>query len=1128
MSMKNNQYLGVITYTISGFLLGCILIFLGVLLNYRSGFHGPWYEIFYYSPDFIVIVFSTLPLSLAFCFLGMRRLQLVMFNSTIKQSLTKEKTINTASDIQLKLLANVVAQVNEGIIISDGDGLVQWVNNGFVKTTGYKLDEVHGKQQGNILDGPLTDVKMAKTMATSLFTGQSVKEEILSYHKNGRTFWLSNSVKPIKNDTGEIVNFIAIINNITNRKEKEISIKRLYKQIADYKFALDHSALVLTFNLNGKVSYVNDKFCELNNLIEEDILGTDYRSISISLRDKSFLKPILDSLYASKSWKGELINRNKNGEQYWTDTTLVPLMDEEGNPYQFLAIQQDISVRKQLEIQLLANKNKLHEAMLIAKLGSWELEKDGTFELSTEFRQLFSFPLKGVISNDQILEKIHKDDFENVKQVMLSIRTSLVNEDVEFMCVIEGVLHHMVAKFYPRLNKASQYIGAFGTIQDITDTKLIALALKKSEEEKAVILNNTQTLMCVHDMQGIILDINTAAEKASGFSKSEVIGVNIKLFLSVENQLGFAEYIHAITNGETASGKLEIKTKLGIKRTWFFQNSIYLNNGNPYIIGSAIDITESENAQNAIENQQQIIRQIIDNNPNLIFLMNEQRQIVLANQTFSMYYPHNENEIPFAETLSNGRDDVFLGDLDSLYEMEDGEMIRLEGNLKNRVTGNISWFSIIHKCFKEKNGQKYILSFGMDFTGRYQVESDLMAANELVERSLKVKDQFIANMSHEIRTPLNAVVGFTDLLADTELNMEQSKYVDIVKTASANLLALINNILDLSKLESSNLTLESMPVNIIKLVSDVAKIFEPTVKLKGIEIRTHFDEMLPEIVMADQLRITQIIMNILGNAVKFTDKGTIDIDCKLVQGSDKNKEYISFSIKDTGIGVPKNKQTDIFERFTQSNINTQRLYGGTGLGLNITKSIVDLYGGTLTMESTQGKGTTFYFILPFNKYLEISHFKEVPVFNNNSILQLNTIKPVHILLAEDNLINAMLATQVLTRKGFIIEHVTNGALAIEALKKQPYDLVLMDIQMPVMNGIDASRAIRELSGVNSRIPIIAMTAHSLTGEMQNCYSAGMNGYVTKPFKPNDLCTTIIEVLKQEDNIKPNLNNLSEA
>ena len=686
----------------------------------------------------------------------------------------------------------------------------------------------------------------------------------------------------------------------------------------------------------------------------------------------------------------------------------------------------------------------------------------------------------------------------------------------------------MISNNNPRLDEAGEYIGAFGTVQDITTAKLSALALKKSEEEKAVVLNNTQTIICLHDMNGVLLDINAAAEKMSGFSKKEVIGLNLKLIISPEYQAEFDEYIHTINNNETASGTMQIFTKSGSKRVWLYQNTVYANNGNkPYVIASAIDITESVKAQNEIEKQQQFIRQIIDNSPNVIFMMNEQRQIVLANQTFAKYYPYIEKEMPFAESLSNGADDIFLGDMDSIFEMEDGEMIRLEGSLKNPETDTLSWFSIINKCFKEKNGKKYILGFGMDFTGRYQVETDLIAANELVERSLKVKDQFISNMSHEIRTPLNAVIGFTDLLADTLLNKEQAEYVDIVKTASANLLALINNILDLSKIESSNLALESLPIDISKIINDVVKILEPKAKTKGIKVGTSLDDKLPGKVMGDQLRLTQVMFNLLGNAVKFTDEGTIDIDCKVVKGSDKQKHYIAFSIKDTGIGVPADKQTDIFERFTQANTDTQRLYGGTGLGLNITKSIVDLYGGTLTMESEPGKGTTFHFILPFKKYIETQNLTEVKPFDGDRILSINASNPIHILLAEDNMINAMLATQVLTRKGFTLVHVVNGELAVEAVQQQHFDLVLMDIQMPVMNGVNASMAIRQLTGEVSRIPIIAMTAHSLHGEMQNCYNAGMNGYVAKPFKPDDLFNAIIEAVKKKDDTKPELSNTKE-
>lgn len=1115
--MKNYQHSSVIKYTTAGLILGLMLILIGTLININNGFRGPWFHIFEYSPDFVVIVFSPIFFSLLFCFFGIRKEQLVEFNHQIKRSLSHEQIINSAADQQIKLLANVVAQVNEGIIISDGHGRVQWVNEGFTTTTGYSLEEVKGREQGSILQGPFTDKALTKRMTEKLIMGEAVVEELLSYHKNGKTFWLSMSIKPICDDTGEIVNYIAIQNNITSRKEKEFAIEALYKEVADYKFALDQSAIVIIFNIEGKIIHVNRKFCEINDLAEEELLGNDYRSISLSMRDKRILKPIWDTLLSCNPWKGELVNRNKNGKAYWADTTIVPLLNAEGKPYQFLAIQHDITERRTLENQLVTNKNKLQQAMKIARLGSWELDQDGAFTISAELRQLYQLPLEGPVSTELLYEHIHEDDRENVRDKMAPNRKTIEAVEVEYRYIIDGKVHYMVSNCSPRLNEAGEYIGAFGTVQDITAAKLSALALKRSEEEKAVVLNNTQTIICLHDMNGVVLDINAAAEKMSGFRKEEIIGMNLKLIVSPEYQSEFDKYIHTINHNETATGTLQIFTKSGSKRVWLYKNTVYPNNGHkPYVIASAIDVTESVKAHNEIEKQQQFIRQIIDNSPNVIFVMNEKRQIVLANQTFARYYSYNEKEMPFAASLSYGEDDIFLGDVDSIFELEDGEMIRLEGSLINPAEDKISWFSIINKCFKEKNGKKYILGFGMDITDRHSVETDLIAATEIIEGSLKVKDQFISNMSHEIRTPLNAVIGFTDLLSDTELNKEQAEYVEIVKAASVNLLALINNILDLSKMDSSNLALENLPIDISKIIRDVVKTLEPKVKAKGVKVHTIIDKRLPPLVIGDQLRLTQVLFNILGNAVKFTDSGTIDINCKVVNGADKGREYIAFSIKDTGIGIPEDKQADIFDRFTQANTDTQRLYGGTGLGLNITKSIVDLYGGTLSMESKPGKGTTFHFVLPFNRHTDTQSPAAVASFDGDRVFSINTSSPIQILLAEDNMINAMLATQLLTRKGFVLVHVVNGELALEAVQQQYFDVVLMDIQMPVMNGIEASKSIRQLNSEVSRIPIIAMTAHSLNGEMQNCYNAGMNGYISKPFKPEDLYNIIIKTVKGED------------
>ena len=794
--MKSYHFFGVIKFTVTGFILGIVLIIVGLLLNYNNGFHGPWFHIFDYAPDFVIIAFSPLFLSLLFYLIGFRREQLEISTEQIKYSLSNEQKINSVADQQIKVLAKVVAQVNEAIIITDGNGKVEWVNDGFTKINGFTLEEVKGKELSNILYGSITDKELIKSISEKLIIGESVMEEIQTYNKRGNPIWLSISINPIFDDTGEIVNYISIQNNITNRKGKEISIEGLYKEVANYKFALDQSAIVIIFNIDGKIIHVNRKFCEISELAEEELLGNDYRAINLSMRNKSTVTPIWNTLLAGNTWKGELINRNKNGKSYWADTTVVPLMDPHGKPYQFLAIQHDITERKELEIQFIANKNKLQQAMQIARLGSWELDADGRFTISAELRQLYQFPLEGDISIDEVYINIHTDDVESIKEKIALGKSTLQREEVEYRYFIKEHLHYMILNNYPRQDADGNYIGAFGTVQDITVTKLSALALKKSEEEKSVILNNTQTIICLHDMNGIILDINATAEKMTGFNKSEIIGMSLKSIISPEYTTEFDEYIHTINNNETANGTFQIFTKAGTKLIWLYQNTVYVNEGNqPYVIASAVDITESANAQNEVEIQQQFIRHIMDNSPNVIFLLNEKRQIMLANKTFVKYYPYNEKLTPFAKELSHGADDIFLGDVDCLFEMEEGQIVRLEGSLNNPATGTPSWFSIINKCFNEKNGKKYILCFGMDITGRYQVEADLIAANEMIEQSLKVKEQFISDMSNEIRTPLNAVIGFTDLLSGTNLNKKQEEYVGNVKTASGNLLALLNNIL---------------------------------------------------------------------------------------------------------------------------------------------------------------------------------------------------------------------------------------------------------------------------------------------------------------------------------------------
>lgn len=381
--------------------------------------------------------------------------------------------------------------------------------------------------------------------------------------------------------------------------------------------------------------------------------------------------------------------------------------------------------------------------------------------------------------------------------------------------------------------------------------------------------------------------------------------------------------------------------------------------------------------------------------------------------------------------------------------------------------------------------------------------AELDRQTKIAEMAVSAKDRFLANMSHEIRTPMNAIIGFTDLLSQTSLNKTQSTYVENVQTAGENLLTIINDILDLSKIESGNLLIEAEPFNLkntLKHVYDLLKVKVPD----NVEFNLFLDANMPETVTGDKGRINQIMMNLAGNAIKFTKEGEITISVKRIAETDENYT-LKFSIKDTGIGIPKNKLEKIFERFSQAEESTTREYGGTGLGLNIVKQLVELQNGEIHVKSEPGRGSEFYFTISFPKTAETETKTEAFYYEPPA-------NSINILLCEDNELNQNLAKSVIKSFGYHLDIANNGEEGVEMFKKNKYDLILMDLQMPVMDGYEATKCIRKKH--KSQIPIIAMTAHSLAGEQQKCYEEGMDAYVPKPFKQAELLSTIKKALEK--------------
>ena len=379
------------------------------------------------------------------------------------------------------------------------------------------------------------------------------------------------------------------------------------------------------------------------------------------------------------------------------------------------------------------------------------------------------------------------------------------------------------------------------------------------------------------------------------------------------------------------------------------------------------------------------------------------------------------------------------------------------------------------------------------------------SATIIAENAVKAKQQFLSNMSHEIRTPMNAIIGFTKVVLKTELTTKQKEYLNAIKMSGDALIVLINDILDLAKVDAGKMTFEKRPFKMKSSIAAMLHLFETKIQEKNLKLIKEYDNKIPDVLVGDPIRLHQIILNLVSNAVKFTSKGKIIVSVHLLH-EDKDKVIIEFAVTDTGIGIPKEKTGKIFENFQQASSGTSRLYGGTGLGLAIVKQLVEPQGGSIRVRSTVNEGSTFSFTLSFQKTNAEAELE-------NEIMELDTeIKNIKVLVVEDIPLNQLLMKTLLDDFGFARDIAENGKIAIEKLKENDYDIILMDLQMPEMNGFEATEYIRNT--MKSKIPIIALTADVTTVDLAKCKAVGMNDYIAKPIDERLLYSKIVGILKK--------------
>ena len=548
----------------------------------------------------------------------------------------------------------------------------------------------------------------------------------------------------------------------------------------------------------------------------------------------------------------------------------------------------------------------------------------------------------------------------------------------------------------------------------------------------------------------------------------------------------------------------EIEVK-GKKRHVFTGKKIIKTTKNKeLLIGFSVDITQNILASRTIEDQKKFYQQIFNTVPNYIYVKDKNGKFLLVNEAVSDLFGLTQEQI-LLQGIINPSDyeiDVELNNKNDQKVIQTGNTIEYEESIVSRH-GEERWYHTTKKPLPGKDGIVNILGISVDITDRKKHSDDLI-------KSKQTKEQFLANMSHEIRTPINGIVGMVNLLEEIPATEEQKKYLHAIKISSKNLQVIINDILDLSAIESGNIKFERIGFNLKSFFNTLISSFSYAAKQKGIFITLNFDPYIDEVVIGDPVRLNQVISNLIGNAVKFTKRGYVKVYALKISEENKHGNF-QFIVDDSGMGIPDDKIQKVFENFEQGDVTVNRKYGGTGLGLSIVKQLVEAQDGSIDVQSKPKRGTKF----TVNLKLEIGNEEDMdetksplPKYEtSDKKLDLSKYK---LLLVEDNDVNLMYTRKILQNWNCAPDEAKNGLIALEKLKENDYDIILMDVRMPVMDGFEATKFIRSnFKPPKSDIPIIALTANAIKGDDKKCIQAGMNDYISKPFQPETLKNKII-------------------
>ena len=1034
-------------------------------------------------------------------------------------AIKRDVTERRAAEDARRFLASIVECSEDAIVANTPAGTILTWNRGAQALLGYSAEETIGRHV-SMLMLPEEQLHVAPFIEQVLKTKAGSQREGLLIRKDGRRVSVSITANSIPNFAGEVVAMAAIIRDITERKQADES-RALLASIVE-----SSDDAIASIMLDGTITSWNKSAEALFGYTADEIIGKNASVLGTPDR-RNEISQVLDKARTGAVSHLETVRQRKDGRRIDVALNVSPIRNSGGGIAGAAVIGRDIGEGVRAEQRLRDSEERFRNAFENAPFGMFLSATDGRFvQVNATVCRMLGYSERELLALGWP-ELTHPDDLEagrETLELLLGAPSACVEMEKRYLHRSGSVVWVRVRLLLVR-DSAGSPLYFVVHVEDITERRRAAEALRQSEARLRGITDSAQDAILVMDPQGAISYWNPAAESILGYRNEEAIGKNLHQLLVPERyhaaqRAAYPEFLRTGRgNGIGTTAELAARRKDGREIAVDLSLSAICLDGEWHAIGIIRDITERKQAEQALQSSEEKFRQLAEH-IHKVFWMKEPAtaKVLYVSPAYEQVWGRTceslyQNPLSWMEAIQpEDREQAHL----SVERQMAGEHIDSEYRIRT-PDGVQKWIRSRAFPVRDQAGQLIrVAGLAEDITEWKRYEKELVHAREAAEAANLAKSRFLANMSHEIRTPMNGVIGMLQLLLDTDLTAEQREYAGVIETSGRTLLALIDDILDLSKIEARKITLEHVDFNPRRIVEDAVQTLRGQANAKGLAFGWLATQETPSLVRGDSNRLRQVLMNLAANAIKFTDRGEVSVQVGL-ESEDHGKATLRFSITDTGIGIRPDQAAVLFAPFVQADASMTRKYGGTGLGLSISKQLVEMMGGRIGLNSREGEGATFWFTVVFDTPVEPAlASKPEPAgtgrrqpANGRCAVPPGVGRPrreARILVTEDNPINRLVLRAQLEKLGYQAHAVANGVEAVEAVQQGIYDLVLMDCQMPQMDGFEATRRLRE-SG-SPHVPIVAITANAMAGDRERCIREGMNDYLSKPVELGPLAEVL--------------------